>query len=441
MLIQYSIFSLKKHVITIENWLYMLKLEQIFGKRRLFMSIRFYHTADLHLDSPFKGLYNLPQVIVEELRRSTFKAFERLVDEAISERPDFILIVGDVYDGENRSLTAQNRFVQQLKRLNNVNIPVVVSYGNHDHLSGNWSRFDLPENVHEFGPEVSEVTLTIRDEKVTIHGFSYGKRHIKESMIEQYRRKMDDTIHIGMLHGSIEGDEEHNVYAPFSRQALLQKNYQYWALGHIHKRQILYDEPAIVYPGNTQGRHRKESGEKGFYEVILDRGNTQLNFKETSTIRFETLELNVPTIEKANDLLNFINQKIREFSDVYGAVIIDLKLKNLNEEASKLYFKNGKNMWLEAVRDLLNSSEQIIWLNDIQAMVWNTNYEESELTKKIMLQIDQVTEKTINARLADLFDHPKIARHIEEYKESEWLEMQKEAQQLIVEQLQKGGKD
>ncbi|GEK33493.1 metallophosphoesterase family protein [Kurthia sibirica] len=404
------------------------------------MSIRFFHTADLHLESPFKGLYNIPQVVTDALRTSTFHAFEKLVEQALEDRPDFILIVGDIYDGENRSLTAQNRFVQQLKRLDAADIPVIVSYGNHDHLSGSWSRFELPKNVHEFGPTVEEFTFEIRQQKVIIHGFSYDKRHVTEPMIDYYRRNEDDALHIGMLHGSVEGDQEHNVYAPFSRQALLQKNYHYWALGHIHKRQILHDEPAIIYPGNTQGRHRKESGDKGFYDVTLADGQTTLNFVSTAVIRFETLTISVATSKYANELMQEIEQGLQQLNEACGAVIVELHLTDFSEEASAIYLKNGKNMWLEALRDQLDTFEPFIWLSDIKASLGRNNMEESELTKKVMQRTAMLTADQMSAPLAELFDQPKLAKYVQLFSAQQWEELQQEAQQLIVEQLQRGGR-
>ncbi len=131
----------------------------------------------------------------------------------------FLLIVGDLYDGEHRSLQAQRRFQEAMEVLFQHNIPVILSYGNHDHLNGSWTRFALPSNVYELPAETSVVQLKIRGQVVKIYGFSYSERHIKESMIESYPTANDQhAIHIGMLHGSESSDTTHAVYAPFKKR-------------------------------------------------------------------------------------------------------------------------------------------------------------------------------------------------------------------------------
>ena len=272
----------------------MVKLEQIFvmkGEGYL-STIRFIHTADLHLDSPFKGMTGMPPARLNELRESTFTAFNRLIDYAVETSPDFILIVGDIYDGEDRSLRAQRRFQEGMEKLHEAGIPVYITYGNHDHLSGNWTRFELPPNVHEFSAEVEEVSLTVRGLDVVLHGFSYPNRHVREEMISNYPTASDnESFHIGLLHGSLAGNDTHAVYSPFTIRELQSKHYDYWAFGHIHQRQQLSEDPPIVYPGNIQGRHRNESGEKGFYEVELSKSDATLSFIPTSAIHFGQLQI------------------------------------------------------------------------------------------------------------------------------------------------------
>ena len=142
--------------------------------------IRFIHTADLHLDSPFKGMTGLPSDYLNSLRNSTFEAFSKLITYALQTKPDFVLIVGDIYDGEDRSLRAQVKFQEGMKKLHEASIPVIISYGNHDHLSGRWTRFELPSNVHVFGGDVEKTQLIVNGTEVYIYGFSYKERHIRE---------------------------------------------------------------------------------------------------------------------------------------------------------------------------------------------------------------------------------------------------------------------
>ena len=98
--------------------------------------IRFIHAADLHLDSPFVGLKNVPEAILHKMKEAPFLAFRKLIEEAIARKVDFILLAGDLYDGENRSLRTQVRFRREMERLLEHGIQVYIIHGNHDHLGG-----------------------------------------------------------------------------------------------------------------------------------------------------------------------------------------------------------------------------------------------------------------------------------------------------------------
>src|SRR5690606_1944349 len=136
--------------------------------------------------------------------------------------PDFVLIAGDIYDGEDRSLRAQMKFHEGMEKLNEAGIPVFISHGNHDHLAGRWTRFELPPNVHVFRNHVEEARFNVNGQAISIYGFSYKERHIRDRMVDEYPIAQDqDVFHIGMLHGSLAGDETHAVYAPFTKSELL----------------------------------------------------------------------------------------------------------------------------------------------------------------------------------------------------------------------------
>ncbi len=318
-------------------------------------TIRFIHTADLHLDSPFKGMTGLPPARLNELRESTFTAFNRLIDYAIETSPDFILIVGDVYDGEDRSLRAQRKFQEGMEKLYEAGIPVYITYGNHDHLSGNWTRFELPPNVYEFSGEVEEVSLTVRGLDVVLHGFSYPKRHVQEAMISRYPvASADESIHIGLLHGSLAGNDAHAVYSPFTIGELQSKHYDYWALGHIHQRQQLSSEPPIVYPGNIQGRHRNEAGEKGFYEVELSKSETILSFIPTSAVQFGQLQIPCADLRHANEWLAICEEALVAYSTEHGPSVVDIEILILDDETAAFFAQTTDAVWLDALREVMD---------------------------------------------------------------------------------------
>lgn len=404
------------------------------------MTIRFFHTADLHLESPFKGSFHLPSQIAEELRGSTFKAFSKLVDRAIEERPDFILIVGDIYDGENRSLSAQYNFQQQLERLNKEGVPVVISYGNHDHLSGSWTRLSLPENVYEFTEDVSVHTLTIRGQKIRIHGFSYKKRHIEQPMIELYPKKMDDELHIGMLHGSVDTDSEHAVYAPFTINQLVEKQYDYWALGHIHKRQVLSEEPPIVYSGNIQGRHRKEVGEKGYYDVELSSEECRFTFQETTVIRYMEQVIDCSTVNHATELLELIESELDLLRQQYGAVMLELSLTNFTEAFGAIYLQAGDEEWLQTIREQQVDSAPFVWIQSLQAQLATDSFQETALTTELFQTIDELSQEQLFDMTADLFNQPKYAKYMDRLSEGDWQQLQQQAIEKLQRHLSMGGK-
>ena len=228
------------------------------------------HVADLHLDSPFVGIGKQLQNVAKALIQAPFQAFERCVSIAINQQVDVMVIAGDIYDADKQTIQAQYFFAQQLKRLEAVGIQVVLCHGNHDYMKLDHQAMPYPDNVHVFNSqevEAIDLILAKTQETVRFYGFSYAKRWVEERMIEQYPINSQATTYtIGVLHGQMEGDH----YAPFDVASLLSKNYDYWALGHIHQARILQEQPLIQYAGCIQGRHRQELGDKGAFIIELE---------------------------------------------------------------------------------------------------------------------------------------------------------------------------
>ncbi|MGE7091587.1 metallophosphoesterase family protein [Lysinibacillus sp. NPDC048646] len=401
-------------------------------------AIRFFHMADLHLDSPFKGLFGLPEQNLKKIRTSTFEAFEKIIHKAIDEKPDFLLIVGDLYDGEHRSLQAQRRFQEGMEVLFQHNIPVILSYGNHDHLNGSWTRFVLPSNVYELPAETSVVQLKIRGQQVNIYGFSYGERHIKESMIDSYPNANDQhAIHIGMLHGSESSDTTHAVYAPFKKEQLLEKNYHYWALGHIHKRQLLHKEPPIVYPGNIQSRHRKEQGFKGFYDVTLSQVSAELTFVPTSAVVYNTVEVDCNGVFHANELLAKCEAALALNRQEYGASVVELHLKNVDEQAEALFEHATVDAWLETIREAADGIEPMCWVQKLMYHRNTTPYEPTAATESVINLMEQWDLTAWKDILKDLYQHAGGARFVEPLTEQDLEHLKSNAQSLLADEIQR----
>ncbi|MFJ7738603.1 exonuclease SbcCD subunit D [Lysinibacillus sp. NPDC097287] len=402
-------------------------------------TIRFYHMADLHLDSPFKGLFGLPEQNLKKIRESTFEAFDKIIHKAVEEKPDFLLIVGDIYDGENRSLQAQRRFQTAMETLFHHNIPVILSYGNHDHLSGSWTRFALPSNVYELPAETSIVQLKIRGQQVNVYGFSYGERHVTTAMTDTYPVAQDtNTIHIGMLHGSEASDTTHAVYAPFKKEQLLDKNYHYWALGHIHKRQHLHQQPPIVYPGNIQSRHRKEQGVKGFYDVTLSQTEVNLTFVPTSAVVYNTVEVDCSDVLHANELLTKCEEALAKNRQEYGASVVELHLTNIDEQAASLFEHASVEAWLETIREAEEHIEPMCWVQKLTLDTTTaTTYEPTVATDSVINLIEQWGIPEWKDVLKDLYQHAGGARFVEPLTEQDIEQLKINAQALLVDEIQR----
>lgn len=395
--------------------------------------------ADLHLDSPFKGLFGLPELNLKKIRESTFEAFDKIIHKAVEEKPDFLLIVGDIYDGENRSLQAQRRFQTAMETLFHHNIPVILSYGNHDHLSGSWTRFALPSNVYELPAETSIVQLKIRGQQVNVYGFSYGDRHVATSMMDTYPVAQNpDTIHIGMLHGSEASDTTHAVYAPFRKEQLLEKNYHYWALGHIHKRQHLHQHPPIVYPGNIQSRHRKEQGVKGFYDVTLSQTEVDLTFVPTSSVVYNTVEVDCSDVLHANELLTKCEEALAINRQEYGASVVELQLTNIDEQAESLFEHASVEAWLETIREVEEQTEPMCWVQKLTLETSTaTNYEPTVATNSVINLIEHWGIAEWKDVLKDLYQHAGGARFVEPLTEQDIEQLKINTQALLVDEIQR----
>jgi DNA repair exonuclease SbcCD nuclease subunit len=222
----------------------------------------FLHAADLHLDSPLTGLEAYEGAPVEEIRGATRRAFENLVALALSESVDALLLAGDIYDGDWRDYNTGLFFLTQMARLKQAGIAVLLVHGNHDAASQISRHLRLPDNVHAFSSRAPE-TLRLEQAGFAIHGQSYATRHVDQNLARAYPPAVPGAFNIGLLHTALDGRPGHASYAPCHRDDLVRLGYDYWALGHVHAREVISEQPWVVFPGNLQGRHARETGAKG----------------------------------------------------------------------------------------------------------------------------------------------------------------------------------
>jgi DNA repair protein SbcD/Mre11 len=264
--------------------------------------MRFIHCADVHLDTPLQGLAQYPGAPVSEIRNATRRAFEKLLDAAVTERVDFLIIAGDLYDTGLKSFESALFFNKQMARLKDAGIDVYLIYGNHDAASKLIKQLRPPSNVHIFRSSEPQ-TFTDDELRVAIHGQSFATPEVIEDLAAKYPAPVPGFFNIGVLHTNLTGISEHANYAPCTLETLKNNGYQYWALGHVHNRQILCTHPYIVYPGNIQGRHGKEQGEKSCELVtVSDTGALSVDTISTSAVPWFQADVDASGCQTADEV-------------------------------------------------------------------------------------------------------------------------------------------
>lgn len=339
------------------------------------MRFSFIHAADLHLDTPFENITRVSSRLAEIMRDASLGAFDRVVELALERRAAFVLFAGDIYDGEERGVRAQLRFLRGVERLSREGVAVLLCHGNHDPLGG-WSAVrNWPENVRIFGcHEVEAVPIFWRDRKIaTVYGLSYDRREMRENLVERFRalpelagaRPRSGELRIGTLHCTVGQQPEHAPYSPCSLQDLRAVGVDYWALGHVHRHLVLSSgDQWVVYPGNTQGRSPKpsETGAKGVVVVECeDHHVVGLEHVPTDVVRFATLSVNVEELPEAADLGDLCHllviradRLLQENSD--RAVILRVHLSGRSHLYHSLNQPGALDQLLQELRDATGST-------------------------------------------------------------------------------------
>lgn len=327
--------------------------------------IKFIHTADIHLDSPLKGLEVHEDAPVEEIRGATRRAFDNLVDLAIEEAVDFILIAGDLYDGDWKDYNTGLFFAARMGRLARAGIKAFIVSGNHDAASQITRAMPLPDNVTLFPPGKSQ-SVPLDDLGIIIHGQSYARRVVTENLALNYPRRDSSYFNIGLLHTSLTGRDGHEDYAPCTLDELTAKGYDYWALGHVHQRETVSRDPWIVFPGNLQGRHIRETGAKGATLVTVAAGRiTAVEPCELDVLRWTLCQVDLTPCETLDSVHDRVRQGMERELDRAGGKPLALRLvltgkcpvharlidrtARLTEEFRGIAVGLG-DVWLEAVR-------------------------------------------------------------------------------------------
>ncbi|GEP19160.1 metallophosphoesterase family protein [Pediococcus argentinicus] len=358
--------------------------------------MKFIHAADIHLGSPFLGLRNATEDVKDLMHHSINQAFEKMITDAVAENVDFVLIVGDLFDEPNPSFNVIETAIDGFEKLNRANIPVLLSFGNHDYLNEEIPSSIFPDNVQVFDDKVSVKTIrTVQNENVKVAGFSYKARSEPQSRIDEYPVNGNDAdYYIGTLHGSMDGlNSPEARYAPFTKDQLISKHYDYWALGHIHKRVQLNDNPLIQYSGNTQGRHINEQGVKGHYLVESNQKQLVSTFKPTSSAVWREIEINCDPDDTFDSLKEKIQSKLSKNHQTFDLVKVRLNQSNLLDQ------------------DVVNTLMGDVFLNRLQRELEHQEswiFKISLNTDEAMQELPKLDEDFWNTAKADIFNKSNI---------------------------------
>ena len=392
--------------------------------------LRFVHAADLHLDSPFTGLKAAaPENVVNTLYGATFDAYTKIVDLCIAEQVDALLVAGDVYDGADRSLRAQRKFVDGLERLHDAGIRSFVCHGNHDPLNGWEARLSYPPSCHRFGPEFEAVPVFEDDpSRAVVHGISYPKRDVTENLVRRLGRVEPGPFSIGLLHANVDNDPNHPAYAPCTLDDLVQAGVDYWALGHVHTRRVLNPQgPTVVYPGNPQGRHPNETGPRGVYLVDVDDfGHVNLDFRPMDTVRWERLDVDIVGMETEQDLLDDLHQVMGDSLESADgrSMVVRIMLSGRGAQHGFLRRPKAIDSLVEDINDRWAEQSPFAWcerIEDETASLFNRQerIEGSDFVADLLRLCDQ--SKTdpelltqLHASLSELYDHRTFGRYLKD---------------------------
>jgi len=280
--------------------------------------MKFIHAADIHLDSPMLGLEKYDGAPVDEARGATRRALQNLVALAVEESVDFVLIAGDLYDGDWKDYNTGLFLVSQMAVLRENNIKAVIVAGNHDAASQITRNLRLPDNVRVLAANKPE-TFVLESEGVAVHGQGYSTRAVTENLAAAYPKADPDLLNIGVLHTCLEGREGHEPYAPCTLNDLMSRGYEYWALGHVHKKEIISESPPVVFSGNTQGRNIRETGAKGCMLVNADNGEIKgIEFKNLDVFRWSSLEIDISAAKDIDDVFEIAEKVIKKEAGAYS---------------------------------------------------------------------------------------------------------------------------
>lgn len=363
--------------------------------------MKFVHAADLHIDSPLRGLDKYEGAPTARLRAATRRALENLVALCIEEQAAFLLLAGDVFDGGWKDFSTGLFFAAQMTRLREANIPVVLVRGNHDAASSITKNLRLPDNVRELSAKKPE-TLELASAGACVHGQSFAKQATTDDLAARYPDAVSGAFNVGLLHTCLDGREGHDRYAPTSLETMRAKGYDYWALGHIHAREVLSTEPWIVFPGNLQGRHAKETGSKGASLVVVEGGRVQsVEHRALDVVRWEHLVVDASDASDAFEIVDRAREALVAHAESSGGRLLAARVSITGATRANGAVRGDLDQFEAQLRVAANDAlGDAVWLEKIQVRTRST------------FDLDKVRDEVgavghLARRLAAIKDDPK----------------------------------
>lgn len=289
--------------------------------------MKFIHVADIHLDSPLLGLERYDGAPVEEVRGATRRALQNLVELAVSENVDFVLIAGDLYDGDWKDYNTGLFFLSQMMKLRDSGIRVVITTGNHDAASQITKTLRIPDHCRMLSTQKPE-SVILEGAGTAIHGQGFPSRSVTDNLAAHYPRAIPELFNIGVLHTCLDGREGHEPYAPCSLNELMSHGYDYWALGHVHTRETIHREPWIVFPGNSQGRNVGETGAKGCVLVSVEDGTvTGVEFRSLDVFRWSVIDMDIGGMTEIDGILDILDKTLRREVEINDGMALALRIR------------------------------------------------------------------------------------------------------------------
>ena len=325
------------------------------------------HAADLHIDSPLRGLERYEGAPVAQIRGATRRAFENLVTLCLAEDADLLLLAGDIYDGDWKDYNTGLFFASQLSRLRPAGIPVVLVRGNHDAQSQITRHLELPDHVKVLDHRAPERFVDER-RGFAVTGQSFATRAVTDDLAAAYPDALPDLFNIGLLHTALGGREGHESYAPCSLQTLLARGYQYWALGHIHAREIVHADPPVVFPGNLQGRHAREAGPKGATLITAEAGRVRaLSHVPLDVVRWCVCEVDVADAQSADDAIALSRAALEQALAEAGGRTVAARVVLTGATRAHAALHADLDKWTQQIRAAANDTGgEGLWVEQVR---------------------------------------------------------------------------